>query len=213
MRLTKLVMRRMLYLEPFLGESVQDAVISKTPDGVRVTVLSAIVACAFGNIAIDKRRQMKNARISRPGHRPIRCDCDLCECGLPLTSTRETCILGTRMRSSVSILKHVLGDWHTCARFKMFKLGICVRHLVQLLEFGLLRRPTCRASGPSTAGLCSRGPLHAPSAQQHPSSLFRGGPLPAPSAHEHPSSLFRTPLSSHDRLRRLLSRDSARTGP
>jgi hypothetical protein len=187
---------RLTHRVPFLGESVQDAVISKTPDGCKVTEPTRIIACAVGNIATDKRRLMKNIKISRPGQRCIRpgfdFDCDLCECGSPLTPTRETCSSGARMGASVSGRMHVLGDWHTCARFKVSKLGVCARQLVQLLESGLLRRllPSLAAS-PAAAGLCSRG-----------------GPLPAPSAHEHPSSLFRAPPSSRKRLRRLLSRGS-----
>lgn len=139
---------------------------------------------------------MKNIKISRPGQRCIRpgfdFDCDLCECGSPLTPTRETCSSSARMGASVSGRMHVVGDWHACARFKVSKLGVCARQLVQLLESGLLRRllPS-RATSPAAAGLCSRG-----------------GPLPPPSAHEHPFSLFRVFPSSRKRLRRLLSRGS-----
>ena len=133
---------------------------------------------------------MKNIKISRPGQRCIRpgsdFDCDLCECGSPLTSTRETCSSGARMGASVSGRMHVLGDWHTFPRFKMSKLGVCAWQPVQLLESGLLRRLL-----PAVSGLGSRG-----------------GPLPAPSAHENPSPLFRAPSSSRKRLRRLLSRGS-----
>jgi len=51
---------------PVFGESIQDAVISKTPDGVRETSPLAIPASAVGNNVTDIRRPSKNIRTPRP---------------------------------------------------------------------------------------------------------------------------------------------------